>query len=66
MGQRPARRSVEGLEGLALQRVLDSADPALASSSADVPAAGAPVPLQGRADVSGRVPSSLRKVPSQP
>lgn len=40
--ERPARRSVEGLEGLALQRGLDPADPALASSSADVPRGWSP------------------------
>lgn len=34
-------QSVEGLEGLALQCGLDPADPALASSCADVPEAGA-------------------------
>ena len=43
-------RSVEGLEGLALQRGLDPADPALASSSADVPEAGARAPPRDRAE----------------
>lgn len=44
--------SVEGLEGLALQCGLDPADPALASSSADVAGAGAPV--WARAQVLGQ------------
>lgn len=41
----------EGLEDLALQRGRDPADPALASSSADVSAAGARAPPRARAQV---------------
>lgn len=52
--ERPPGRSVEGLEGLALQCGLDPADPALASSSADVREAGARAPLWAGAEVTGQ------------
>lgn len=54
---------MEGLEGLALQRGLDPADPALASSSADVPEARPePITWQGKTEVVGD-PASSRSAP---
>lgn len=56
-------RSVEGLEGLALQRGLDPADPALASSSADVPAAEEPEHPAGQGPRSRGAPALASRSP---